>query len=224
MQGRISNIVPLVLITILSVITVEGAYQALEIFVLKPPAISKKQGDQKAEKVTAIKKSQETRADYRVILKRNLFGSTSKKNTPEIQATAPEPTAKNLESLGIVLMGTISGSDNNNRAIILMKESREQELFSKGEVIKGALIKEIQRGQLVLTIEGEDEILDMSEAAKMRPAFKAPPSTPVRKSAQPSSLGNRPVSSNIKAAATPRRRVVRRPRATQNTARPTRQQ
>ena len=224
MQGRISNIVPLVLITIISVISVEGAYQALEFFVLKPSIVSQKNRTQEPQKTTDLKESQGERPDYRMILKRNLFGTTLKNSTLETQASSLETTAKNANDLGIVLMGTVSGSDSNNRAIILTKQTRDQELFSAGEVIEGAIIKEIQRGKLVLTINGKDEVLDMSEAAKMRPVFKAPPSSSANKSARLITPDNGDNPASLNAAPTPRRRIIRRPRATQNSQRTVPQQ
>jgi type II secretory pathway component PulC len=221
MTGRLSYIAPLLFITILSVVFVEGLYQALETFVLNVPATSGKSLDQNQEKQAAILNQDDTRPDYRVILTRNLFGTTLN-NSEEVEPPATsEPAVENISELGIVLMGTVSGSENNRRAIILNKQNRDQNIFSIGEVIEGALIKEINRGQLVLTIQGKDEILDMSEAAQMRPVYKvAPSSTPESPGGEPN-LNALPESSLTTPRPTPRRRVVRRPRATQNTPRTT---
>lgn len=219
MQGRISGFIPFFLITILSVVAVEGFYQALEFFVLKPSAISGRTQSLQPRKISPEEDMQGTRPDYRIIVQRNLFGSPPGNSAAVAPAVDPEAPAQTLEELGIVLMGTISGSDNNNRAIILNRQTRDQELFSAGEVIEGALIKEIQRGKLVLSIDGKDEVLDMSEAAKMRPAYTAPPPPPAKNVRRPATLGGGDPTANINAAPTPRRRVVRRPRAPQNAPR-----
>lgn len=214
MTGRLSYIAPLLFITIVSVVFVEGLYQALETFVLNVPATARESLDQNEEKQTAILNPNETRPDYRVILKRNLFGTTLN-NSEEVEPpAASEPAVENISELGIVLMGTVSGSENNRRAIILNKQNRDQNIFSIGEVIEGALIKEINRGQLVLTIQGKDEILDMSEAAQMRPVYKVAPSSTQSPGGEPN-LNALPESSLATPRPTPRRRVVRRPRATQ---------
>ena len=218
MQGRISNIVPIVLITVFSVISVEGAYQALEFFVLKPASITQENSAQSLPKVAKLKDTQRKKSDYRIILKRNLFGTSLKSATPETEAPAQQ-TVVNSEELGIVLMGTISGSDNHNRAIILTKKTRDQELFSAGEVVEGALIKDIQRGKLVLSINGKDEVLDMTEAAKMRPVYRPPQKSTAGKAARSIAPRGGTNPTSINTAPTPRRRVVRRPRATQNSAR-----
>jgi len=209
MQGRISNIVPIVLITVFSVIGVEGAYQALDFFVLEPAIVSQKDAAQKPKKEANLKDTQGRKTDYRIILKRNLFGTSLKNDKPEAIAPAPQPIA-NASELGIVLMGTISGSGNNNRAIILNKQTRDQELFSTGEVVEGALIKDIQRGKLFLSINGKDEVLNMTEAATMRPAYQAPPASTANRSTMRIAPG-----AGINTVPTPRRRVIRRPRPTQ---------
>lgn len=219
MQGRISNIVPIILITVVSVIGVEGFYQALDYFVLKPATVSQKNRVQKPQKEANTKETQGPKTDYRIILKRNLFGTSLKNAKPEVEDPTPQTVTNNSE-LGIVLMGTISGSGSNNRAIILTKQTRDQELFSTGEVVEGALIKDIQRGKLFLSINGKDEVLDMTEAAAMRPVYKAPRSA-ANKPARRLAPGARTNSTSVNAASTPRRRVVRRPRATQNSARST---
>lgn len=216
MQERISNIVPILLITVLSVIGVEGFYQALDYFLLRPDAVNQKKRAQQPQPKASLKDTEGNKTDYRIILKRNLFGTSLKNDTADAEETTPQTVANGAE-LGIVLMGTVSGSDNNNRAIILTKQTRDQELFSTGEVVEGALIKDIQRGKLFLSINGKDLVLDMTEAATMRPAYKAPTSA-ANKSARRVAPDARTNSTSVNAASTPRRRVVRRPRATQKSA------
>lgn len=216
MQGRLSSLIPFLLITILSVVAVEGAYQALEFFVLNPSTIVEKEQKQQPKKILQQEELQDNKPDYRIILQRNIFGSSTKESADEPPATSPEITAKNPEELGIVLMGTISGSNNNNRAIILSRQTQDQALYSTGEVVEGALIKDIQRGKLVLSIDGKDEVLDMSEAAKMRPAYTPPTPPSADNAIRPTIMRGGTPPANINAPPPPRRRVVRRPRATQN--------
>lgn len=211
MQSRISSLIPFFLITILSFMFVEGAYQGLEYFVLNSADNIKIEQKQQPEEIKQQNDSQAKRFDHRIIVQRNLFGSSTKSSIVEPVVSKPKTTDKTFEELDLVLMGTVSGSDNNNRAIILTKKTRNQELFSTGEVIEGALIKDIQRGKLVLSIDGKDEVLDMGEAANMRPIYKVQPSVnnPKRSSAIEPGIPH----ANINAAPTPRRRVIRRPPA-----------
>lgn len=99
-------------------------------------------------------------------------------------------------SLQIVLVGTITGSEGTERAIILDKTKRKQELYSKGDEIQGALVKEIRRGRVILAQNGREEVLDISEAAKMRPRAPQiappPPVAPVMEPAHPAGNMNPP--------------------------------
>lgn len=175
MAARITDILPLLLITLLCVGIVEGGYQALEYFVLKTPV------EQPAilNTVPVIKDStgqekQQKKHDYRIILQRNLFGPPPGKVEPG--STVAPDYDENLQStsLDIVLMGTINGGDGADRAIVLDKKTRKQELYEKGDAIQGAIVKEILRGKVILDYNGKDEMLDMSEAAKVRPSYAAP--------------------------------------------------
>ena len=213
MTSRLSFIAPFLLITILSLVFVEGLYQALDIFVFNEPASSRKSLNQNQKNRDTIINPDEKRPDYRVILTRNLFGTAENNGDMAEPSATAEPEAENISELGIILMGTVSGSENSRRAIILNKQSRDQNIFSIGEVIEGALIKEINRGQLVLSIQGKDETLDMSEAAQMRPVYKTPPTSENPGGEQ--NISSLPESSNTTPRSTTRRRVIRRPRATQ---------
>jgi len=143
MEGRVSNLVIFFSITILAILAVEGAYKAWEYFVLKPFSISNIRPQQEPEKTRNQKNYQGKKADYRIIMKRNLFAKSLENSESIPPNIVPDIIGKNINELGIVLMGTIIGTKNNNRAIIRTKQTRDQELFSIGDVIEGALIKDI---------------------------------------------------------------------------------
>jgi type II secretory pathway component PulC len=175
MAARITDILPLLLITSLCVGVVEGGYQALEFFVLRPPVEKVEISETgTAEQDLAGKDEQREKHDYRIILQRNLFGPPPGKG--EIASNVAQDYAEDLEltSLNIVLMGTINGGEGVDRAIILDKSSNKQELYEKGDAIQGAFVKEILRGKVILVYNGKDEMLDMSEAVKVRPAYAVP--------------------------------------------------
>jgi len=106
----------------------------------------------------------EEKHDYRIIFQRNLFGEPPADNTTETVETA---SVKDLEttSLKIVLKGTIKGVEESNRAIISDQKNKTQQLYQKGDGIQGAFVKEILRGRVILTYNGNDEVLDMSDTA-----------------------------------------------------------
>jgi type II secretory pathway component PulC len=193
MTSRISGIVPLLLITLICIGCVEGVYLLFEHFVLDAPVAVESNQAVTIAKASQAKKDGAKAPDYRIILQRNLFGpppALNKDGAGVVKAPDPaEPLA--VSNLEIVLMGTITGSKGVERAIILDKKSQEQELYEKGDSLHGAVVKNIERGKVIISREGKDEILDMVEAAKVRPPPPPPAMvTPVAAAGQ----GKLPVS------------------------------
>ncbi len=75
-------------------------------------------------------------------------------------------------SLGLVLMGTAIG--RTNRAIILAKKDKKQQIYQVGDVVAGARIARILWRKVIFDIDGREEILDMSEAEKYRTQLVIP--------------------------------------------------
>lgn len=174
--SRISGIFSLLFITLLCVALVEGGYQLLERFVLNsPPAIGQIPSDGPAARPQAASPVK-ARTGHEVILRRNLFGAVAGEK-PDGPPVAEKPEVLAASSLQIVLMGTVTGSEGTERAIILDKSKKKQELYNTGDTVQGALIKEIRRGKVILAQQGREEILDISEAAKVRP-IAPPPVSP----------------------------------------------
>jgi type II secretory pathway component PulC len=210
MAARITDIFPLLLITLLCVGVVEGGYQALEYFVLRTPVEQAVvPASVPVEEKSMEKDAQAKKLDYRVILQRNLFGPPPGEGEPA-PTTAPDAVEEiELTSLNIVLMGTVSGGDGVDRAIILDKTSKKQQLYENGDVIQGATVKEIRRGKVILSYNGKDEMLDMSEAANVRPAYTPPAAQP---GAASGAVRNAPLyRPAVSPSGTPRR-VINRPR------------
>lgn len=175
MTSRISNIVPFLIITLVCILGVEGGYLALERFVIDPVIATKpKQETEAKQQVQQPRPNSRTvtRIDYGVITRRNLFGPPPDNGGPVVVETPPEELE--ATSLEVVLMGTVGGGDES-RAIILDKRDRKQEIYSVGDDVQGALIKEILRGKVILNLDGKDEMLDMSEAAQYGPKTPARP-------------------------------------------------
>ena len=163
------------LITLLCVGLVEGGYQALEHFGLSTPtekAVIPEIPPIKTDQPGVVQENR--KYDYNVILERNLFGPAPGKG--DIAVTTDEENTEDLQttSLNIVLMGTINGGKGDDRAIILDKSTNKQQLYESGDAIQGASIKEILRGKVILAYNGKDEMLDMSDAAKVRSTYAVP--------------------------------------------------
>lgn len=166
MAAHISRIIPLLIITLLSIVAVEGGYRVFEYLLFREPSRETvAPGSSGPEEPPAAA----ARLDPAIILARNLFGDPSEGEIPPAPAVDMTVDLQKSE-LEVVLVGTIGGSEGTHRAIILDKKTRKQDLYRQGDEVQGANVKEIMRGRVVLEVEGREELLDMSEAATVRPA------------------------------------------------------
>jgi len=173
----------LLFITLCCIGAVELGYSVLEYVLFRQPVEETVAPGTPAAKEGPMPAG--AKRDYSIILTRNLFGQQFK-----TEDTSPAPAvdvAANLDksSLEIVLVGTIGGSEGTpHRAIILDRKTRKQDLYKEGDEVKGANIKEILRGKVILDVQGKEELLDMAEAATVRPAVKVPQEPPPRQPQQ----------------------------------------
>ncbi|OQX27864.1 MAG: hypothetical protein BWK80_03050 [Desulfobacteraceae bacterium IS3] len=123
---------------------------------------------------------------YNSIAERNLFRTKenieAKEEAPkEPETKAPEPTKLNLK-----LWGTVSGDDERRvYAVIEDMKDKKQSLYREGDSVQGAIIKKILREQVILSVNDQDEVLQMGEnapSAKESPqgqqVGQAPPPAP----------------------------------------------
>ncbi|MCK9274977.1 MAG: type II secretion system protein GspC [Syntrophales bacterium] len=105
---------------------------------------------------------------FEIISARNLFGSAEKKEAQEEEAAIDvdelEPT-----KLKLALLGTVSGSDKFDYAVIEEQGKRNQGLFRVGDIVSDATIKKIMRTRVILRVGDKDEILAMEDQKKERP-------------------------------------------------------
>lgn len=109
------------------------------------------------------RKTPEPLSSFQVIVDRNLFRSSLKARGPE---ASPDLVAKEIEaleptSLKIALLGTVTGSRADARAVIKETGRNTQGLYRVGDTIQKAVIKKILRGRVVLGVGDKDEILAM---------------------------------------------------------------
>jgi len=113
--------------------------------------------------------------NYTIITQRNLFGNP-------LGTTSTTPFSRDpildTTSLDLVLLGTIKGSADSQRAIIRNKKSKKQDIYGKGDSIDHAIIKEIMRGKIILTVNGNDEVLLMGEIKSPPAIIHKAPSAP----------------------------------------------
>ena len=176
MKRSISAILPFLLITVGCVLLVEALYQVAGRYLFTPAEEIRVAARVPEAKQSAAPLKRTAEDQVRSILARNLFGQVS---PTDKDANAKGTAVDDLQAttLDLVLMGTVIGDENESRAIILEKEKKTQEIYRLGEMVQGAVLKEILRGKVVLTYNNKDEVLDMTEAAKYSsqiPAAAAP--------------------------------------------------
>ena len=111
---------------------------------------------------TTIKPAEKTRplSAYSAIAKRNLFNTN-----PDAAAPAQTINVDNLKEtdLKLKLWGTVSSGERRAYAVIEDTKTREQSLYRTGDSIQNATLKMILRQKVVLSVNGQDEILGMEE-------------------------------------------------------------
>jgi len=120
---------------------------------------------------------------YSMITRRNLFEVMVRKpvaaradaQSPVREDPLPETRPR------LALWGTIiTASGEGEYAVIENQKDKTQALFQKGDSIEGALIKDIQRSRVVLSVNGQDQVLevDISQQSSVSPGIAAPASVP----------------------------------------------
>jgi len=107
--------------------------------------------------------------DFRVVMDRNIFGSKERagEGIKPTDIETLEPT-----TLKVVLLGTVTGSQQNAVAVIEETEKRKQGLYRVGDSVQDAIVKMILRGKVVLRVNDKDEILTMEESSSRRASSK----------------------------------------------------
>jgi len=102
--------------------------------------------------------------DYQVILERNIFKA--------VLAAGEKPAGEQILSaldtleettMQLALLGTVSGSVEDARAIIRDEVNRQENMYRVGGTLQGAVITRIERGRVVLLVDGNEEILNIKD-------------------------------------------------------------
>lgn len=118
------------------------------------------------------KKRPAMKSNANLIVKRQLFGSPPQpKSIAKENKKLPVLTAADLK---VVLMGTIGVDTDDGKAIIMDKRNNKQQLYKKGDKVQGAEVKQVLRGKVILSIGGQDKILQMNESIKYTPKLPPP--------------------------------------------------
>jgi len=175
MTTRFTALFPYLLITLLCVGAVELFYLGVERYLLEPAVQSDEEVQDTAQSVEPPIETLRQPEDYSAVTGRNLFGPPPKAAADQKDAAASVAQELEATTLEIVLMGTINSGEEQSRAIILNKSDGKQEMYRVGDTVQGGTIKEILRGKVILTVDGRDEMLDMSEARQYAQQAAPPP-------------------------------------------------
>lgn len=170
MATRMHAIVSLLVITLCCIGIVEGGYRAIEALMLHAMEKSANARPKDDAESLAGQSGTGKKHDHRIILARNLFGAIPGNGGGGAAVDALD--SLEASGLGVVLMGTIGDREGGDRAIILDKKTGKQQIYRQGDTLQGKTVKDIRRGKVILTANGLDEILDIREAAKLRPVTK----------------------------------------------------
>ena len=113
-------------------------------------------------------------AAYRPILQRDLFKA---QKAPESAGRQTNINVEEMEEtkLQLKLWGTVTGDSRQSYAVIEDSQKKEQNLYRVGDSIQEATVKAILRAKVVLTVNGQDQVLAMEELKQSGPARRSFP-------------------------------------------------
>jgi len=98
--------------------------------------------------------------EYKSIIDKNIFGikNQSLSSKEAIAKEVIKPT-----KLKLLLIGTAVAGPENSVAIIRDLVKRQEKCYRIGDIVQGAVIKEIYRGKVILSVNGKVEVLFMKK-------------------------------------------------------------
>lgn len=111
-----------------------------------------------------------------VITQRNLFkAAIMPAPTSEIKDSEIKDKAELVPTtLKLKLWGTVAGIGSQSFAVIQEDRAKSQMLYHEGDTVSGAIVKRILRSSVILTYNGEDQILEMESKGPQSRAATAP--------------------------------------------------
>ncbi|MDD2465133.1 MAG: type II secretion system protein N [Desulfobulbus sp.] len=102
--------------------------------------------------------------EVQAILARNIFQATMGGETAtETETAQPDIDQLAQTQLSLSLLGTVTGDQNDARAIIRDDKTKLEDLYQVGSEIQGAIINLITRGKVVLLVNGREEALVITD-------------------------------------------------------------
>ncbi len=100
-------------------------------------------------------------ANHKIIVERNIFGSSGLSPANENKLRENTATATSVHRAQFRLLATVAGDDQVACAVIENLKSKVQDIYKAGDIINGAQIERIDRNKIVLFYEGRREVLKL---------------------------------------------------------------
>lgn len=107
--------------------------------------------------------------DYGLIASKDVFHTTkdtAKKAGKDRQGQAEEIK---VTELNLELKGTVVGDGKDSYAFIMDKGSRKEDVYYANDYVTGAQILRVANGRVILSVEGREEVLLMSDESRTLP-------------------------------------------------------
>ncbi|WP_417909921.1 type II secretion system protein N [Candidatus Electronema sp. PJ] len=113
--------------------------------------------------------------DFEIIVSRDLFKSAADKTAMDKTKEPVLPTQVVPTKLNLMLAGTVAGTEQTARAVIVdnASKNRKQQILQIGDGVQGAVIKAITWNSITLDVNGKLEVLEMPKPKDV-PGFGPP--------------------------------------------------
>ena len=191
MTNRYFTISNIVLITIAVYFSISGFYKVAtyRLDPVPPPRVAGDRQLSPGENETSHPLSY-----YQPIVERNLFNTNKDADSKpvSIKIETLKPTELKLK-----LWGTVSGLGGQTYAVIEEAKSRQQNLYKVGDAVQNATVKMVFREKVILSVNGQDEVLQIEEI-RGRAGGRMPPQTAIKSRRQSITLKRSQIENSVK--------------------------
>lgn len=190
MKNRYFTLSNIVLITIAVYFCISGFYKVAtyRLDPVPPPQVT---GD---TQISAVEdEPSQPLSYYQPIVERNLFNTNKDADSKPVSIKIE--TLKQTE-LKLKLWGTVSGLGGQTYAVIEEAKSRQQNLYKVGDAVQNATVKMVFREKVILSVNGQDEVLEIEET-RGRAVERRPPSVTRKSRRQKITLKRSQIESSV---------------------------
>jgi general secretion pathway protein C len=190
MTNRYFTISNIVLITIAVYLSISGFYKVAT-YRLDPAPPPKVAGDRQIS--SGENEISHPLSYYQPIVERNLFNTNKDAGSKpvSIKVETLKPTELKLK-----LWGTVSGLGGQTYAVIEEAKSRQQNLYKVGDAVQNATVKMVFREKVILSVNGQDEVLEIEET-QGRAGGRMPPRVATKSRRQKITLKRSQIESSV---------------------------